>query len=150
MTTRIYMCGPYSQRLVLKQRAEELVRESGGAIEITASWLDGEHEAKEGNATLEEMTEWCLVDRADIQKSDTLVQFVEWPSTTGASHCEFMWAHGRGFGLAICGPTEKLNIFHAWAITYHDYYPCIHRETWQEMKAHLLIQAWDKRKQEAA
>lgn len=114
MTIRLYMAGPYSQRLVLKARAEELVRASGGAIEITASWLEGEHEAKEGNATLEEVAVWAYTDLSDIDSADVLIQFTEHPSTRGGAHTEFGYALARDIDdmqLVVCGPV--VNIFHA-------------------------------------
>lgn len=113
MTTRIYMCGPYSQRLVLKERAEELVRESGGAIEITSSWLDGEHEAREGVATLAEMAEWALADLNDIDRSDVLVQFTEHPSTRGSAHFEAGYALASGKQVVSCGSGDNETIFHS-------------------------------------
>ena len=111
MTTRIYFCGPYSQRLVLKARAEELVRESGGAIEITASWLEGEHEAQDAVATVEEMAQWADADMDDIDRSHVLIQFTEHQSTRGGAHWECGYAYGLGMLVLICGPVA--NVFHA-------------------------------------
>ncbi len=133
MTIRLYMAGPYSQRLVLKQRAEELVRESGGAIEITSSWLDGEHEAKEGNATLEEMAAWAYTDLSDIDRSNMLIQFVEQQSTMGGAHFEFAYALGE-IQVIICGPL--INPFHALHIARGD---TDYWDSWPGLKAHLLI-----------
>ncbi len=149
MTLKLYIAGPYSQRMVLKQRAEERVAESGGAIEITSTWLDGEHEAREGVATLDEMARWAGKDIRDIHRADAFVQFVEWPSTTGGAHHEFEYAQNfHRVVMAICGPTENLNLFHARAIRLRR---CrIHRETWPEMKAHLLLKSWGKIGWEAA
>lgn len=117
MTTRIYFAGPYSQRLVLKERAEELVAESGGAIEITASWLEGEHEAQDAVATVEEMAQWARSDIRDIERSDLLIQFTEHPSTRGGAHWECGYAFGLGTLVLICGPVA--NVFHA-AVEYHE------------------------------
>lgn len=129
MTTRIHMCGPYSQRLVLKQRAEELVRESGGAIEITSSWLDGEHEAQDAVATVAEMAQWAWTDMEDIDRSDLLIQFTEHQSTRGGAHWECGYAVGLGMLVLICGPVA--NVFHALVgVRFSD---------WAETKAWLLI-----------
>jgi nucleoside 2-deoxyribosyltransferase len=128
MTTRLYFAGPYSQRLVLKQRAEELVRESGGAVEITSSWLDGEHEAQDAVATVEEMAQWARADIKDIDRSHLLIQFTECPSTRGGAHWECGYAVGMGMLVLICGPVT--NVFHA-AIGFRV-------PNWDEAKVWLL------------
>lgn len=132
----VYLSGSYADRLKILGRAREIEahsREMGFPIVSTARWLLGEHEAKEGRGTLEEMADWALWDIEDIQSASVFVQFTETPSTTGGMHCEFGAAMlSGGKQVVVCGPVG--NPFQAlpWVLRMAD---------WARVREWLLIRA---------
>jgi nucleoside 2-deoxyribosyltransferase len=129
MTTFAYFCGPFDQRARLLERAYELEDATKTTVQFTSSWLLGEHEAKEHDATEADMREWAAQDIEDIERAHVLVQFTDTPSTKGASHWEAGYAYGSGIEVVICGPVQ--HCFHALpGVTRFD--------TWPETLAWLI------------
>lgn len=134
-TYKVYFAGPYGQREILLSRALEIEvesREAGVFLDVTASWLQGEHEAQDGNAERDERDGWAQADRNDIRRSDALIQFIEVPSTSGGAHFEFGYADALGKHLFTCGPLTNV---------FHDMWWVCQCPDWDEAKAQLIRHA---------
>lgn len=144
----VYFAGSYVDRLTLLGRAREIESISVDLdcpIKITSSWLLGEHEAKDGDASISEMGEWGMKDIADIQAASVLIQFTSTPSTAGGMHVELGIALlGGGKQVAVCGPVT--NPFQAvpWVEKFDQWPACRewllaraigHADQWKEKSA---------------
>lgn len=104
---KVYLAGRYGRRLEIQQYAQEL---RGRGHQVIARWLDGLHEAADGDRR-----RWALFaqdDLDDIACCDTVVSFTgAGLRHRGGRHVEFGVALASGKRLVIVGPVE--NVFHA-------------------------------------
>lgn len=109
---KIYFAGRYGRREELKRIAEE-IEERFQYVEVTSRWLNGEHESKDGSASVEEMGECAQEDLADIERSDMVWCFTEEPGvcSRGGRHVELGYAldlFGDWNWISIIGPVENV------------------------------------------
>lgn len=111
----IYLAGRHSRREELAAYAERL-RELGH--EVTARWLNGDHQASDEQlsdpATHELAQRYAYEDLHDLSACDLAIFFSERPrsmSSRGGRHVELGWALAYGeMDIWLVGPVE--NVFH--------------------------------------
>ena len=106
---KIYLAGRYERRAELAEYAEILSKMGN---EITASWLDGKHEADDKNPTEDQKREWVAQDLADIRRSDLFLAFTDNSYGRGGRHFECGYAEGKEITICVIGEAED-NIFYA-------------------------------------
>lgn len=110
---KVYLAARYSRRVELC--GYRTVLESMG-IEVTARWLNGEHQALDADLLVQPDLSARLAreDFEDIERATHCISFTEAPRTAGASrggrHVEFGIAYQMGLTCWIVGPAE--NVFH--------------------------------------
>jgi nucleoside 2-deoxyribosyltransferase len=86
---------------------------------VTSRWLDGTHEARDGNILADEESDLAedaaRQDLQDVDDADVLIFFSEAAvAARGGRHVEFGYAlaksHRTGYPVYVVGPVE--NIFH--------------------------------------
>lgn len=109
---RIYIAGRYGRRLEFAGYAERM--KALGAT-ITARWLEGEHEAKDGSGTLVEQRGWAEDDLVDIDGSSAMWVFTEHPTSghsRGGRHVELGYGIARAtwheMRVVVIGPRENV------------------------------------------
>lgn len=106
---KIFLSGKYERRSELAAYAEQLKAQGH---EITSSWLDGTHEAKDRDHTDAEAEQWAIQDLKDIDDCDIFVIFTCGEgSERGGRHFEAGYAHARNKLMMAIGPKEE-NIFY--------------------------------------
>lgn len=136
---RAYLAAPYAAR--------DLVRVG---IDVTASWLDEEHEINEGTtgaATAlhpDEVARHAATDLDDIERCDVLVLFTAASlgmdvadAASGGRHVETGYALAKNIPVIVIGPPE--NVFHRL-----DHAPSFTRwlvraDTWLEALGELTL-----------
>ena len=112
----IYLAARYSRRSELCVYRDDL-RFRGH--NVTSRWLDGTHEARDGNILADEEADLARSaadhDLADVEDADVLIFFSEREAVSrGGRHVEFGYALAMarltGYPLYVVGPVE--NIFH--------------------------------------
>jgi hypothetical protein len=106
---KIYMAARYSRRLEILAYATALAAEGH---EITSRWLNGTHEARDGDTR--RWGEFAQDDIDDIGQSDTVIAFTERDGpgrNRGGRHVEFGVGLITGRKMIVIGPVE--NVFHA-------------------------------------
>ncbi|MDQ6524291.1 hypothetical protein RB608_11800 [Nocardioides sp. LHD-245] len=119
-TLRAYLAAPYAARDRMREYAEDLVRIG---LDVTASWLDEEHEISPGTtgAALAldsaEVARHAATDLDDIARCDVLVLFTAGvlgfdPAevASGGRHVETGYALAKGIPVIVVGEPE--NVFH--------------------------------------
>lgn len=105
---KIYLASRYSRMRELRGYREQL--NAKGHV-ITSRWLDGEHEAADGDES--QWRRFAEDDCADIRRAECVISFTE-PSTTptprGGRHVEFGFALALHKQIIIVGHRE--NVFH--------------------------------------
>lgn len=117
---RAYLAAPYAARERVAEYARDLVRVG---IDVTASWLDEEHEINEGTTGAapalhpEEVARHAATDLDDIARCDVLVLFTAAslgfdPAdvASGGRHVETGYALAKGIPVLVIGEPE--NVFH--------------------------------------
>jgi nucleoside 2-deoxyribosyltransferase len=112
---RIYLAARYDQHPRMRAYAERL--EAAGHV-VTSRWID-QHDGEAGdgcsvddiNDRPEYAAKFAAKDLADILKSDTMIVFTDWPSSTGGRHVETGVAFALRIAVHIVGRRE--NIFQA-------------------------------------
>lgn len=119
---KVYLAGPYSDRLQLARYAFELLSDGHA---ITSRWLLGAHaygaDPKEAQADLD-----------DVQACDTLILFTD-GSSPGGRHVEFGYALARGKLLYLVG--EESNLFHTLTAARF--------QTWEACRQALYLMKWE-------
>ena len=106
---KIYLAGRYGRRAELAKYAETLHKMGN---KITASWLDGTHEAHDENPTSFEKNQWAKEDIIDINNSNLFLAFTDNSRGRGGRHFECGYAAGRKIPIYVIGETED-NIFYS-------------------------------------
>jgi hypothetical protein len=104
---KCYLAARYSRRQEIQVYAAAL---RGEGHEVTSRWLDGVHEAVDGD--MRRWGEFAQDDLDDIAACDTLLSFTEtglYPR--GSRHVEFGVALAAAKKLVVIGPVE--NVFMA-------------------------------------
>lgn len=117
---RAYLAAPYVARDRVRDYAEDLVRIG---IDVTASWLDEEHEINAGSTGAAtaldpaEVARHAATDLDDIERCDVLVLFTARalgfdPAevASGGRHVETGYALAKGVPVIVVGEPE--NVFH--------------------------------------
>ena len=115
---RVYLAAPYAARALIFEYARDLCRLD---LDVTASWINEEHEINDGTtgaATAlsdEEVARHAATDLDDIDRCDVLVLFtsasVGFPEAkSGGRHVEFGYALAKGKPVIVVGEPE--NVFH--------------------------------------
>lgn len=111
---RIYLAARYDQHGLMLVYAGKL--ESAGH-QVTSRWIRQATGDMPDGCTVELMNQrpsecapHAQTDMDDIRRSNVLVCFTEWPSSTGGRHVEFGYALALGIRIVIVGPRE--HIFH--------------------------------------
>lgn len=117
---RAYLAAPYAAREQVADYARELV-EVG--FDVTASWLDEEHEINSGTLgaapalTGEEVARHAATDLDDIDRCDVLIVFTAAAlglhaedCASGGRHVETGYALAKGIPVLVVGEPE--NVFH--------------------------------------
>lgn len=120
---RAYLAAPYAARERIRDYAEDLVRIG---IDVTASWLDEEHEINAGTIGAApaldpaEVARHAATDLDDIERCDVLVLFTAQalgfdPAevASGGRHVETGYALAKGVPVIVVGEPE--NVFHRLA-----------------------------------
>lgn len=109
---KVYLAARYSRREEMCRYRNQL--ESGGHIEVTSRWINGEHQAENdelvhgGSAT-----RFASEDIKDLDDAVVVVNFTEEPrgtSSRGGRHVEFGYALAMRKHVIVVGPRE--NVFH--------------------------------------
>ena len=105
---RIYLSASFAARDIIKLHAKDL---APLGHECTSNWLDEPAMLVHDKA----LEAWQLRARAnddalDIQRSDLVVQFTDWPSTTGGRYWEAGYGSALGKRTVIIGAREQ--VFH--------------------------------------
>lgn len=122
-TIRAYLAAPYVARDHVRHYAMDLVTLG---IDVTASWLDEEHEINAGSTGAapalhpEEVARHAATDLDDIERCDVLVLFTAEalgldPAdvASGGRHVETGYAIAKGVPVIVVGQPE--NVFHRLA-----------------------------------
>ena len=106
----IFLSGKYERRAELAQYATALKLMGHN---ITATWLDGEYEAKDKMHTKQEAAEWAERDFENISKCDIFLAFTGGEgSNRGGRHVELGFAKAKDKKCYAIGLRED-NIFYA-------------------------------------
>lgn len=109
LVSKVYLAGPYSERLTLARYKLELLLDGHA---VTSRWIDGTHPY--GTLPSEAQN-----DLDDVQACDTFVLFSEGTSP-GGRYVEFGYALARGKTCYVVGPQDNLfhylaaNVFARW------------------------------------
>ena len=122
LMSRVYLAGPYSERLTLARYAFELLQDGHA---VTSRWLMGTHPY--GTLPSEAQN-----DLDDVQACDTLVLFSQGTSP-GGRYVEFGYALARGKTCYVVGPQD--NLFHYLAANVF--------AKWDDCRQHLFIMRWE-------
>ena len=110
---KLYLAGPYGDRLRLKEKADQL---SALGFKITSRWVHGDHDL---GRSITDFRKYAEEDWQDIIDADALVlfipqqperKFLEPYSTTGGHHVELGIALATGKEVLLIG--QPANIFH--------------------------------------
>lgn len=112
---RIYLSASFAARDEIKHVAEEMTK---AGFEVTSNWLI-EPPLQVG----QEHREWELRARAnedmeDIRRSDLLVEFTQWPSTTGGRYWEAGFAAGLGIPVHVIGDRQCVFDYRAATVVH--------------------------------
>lgn len=136
---KVYLAARYGRLREMQEHRDQLA-EIG--ISVHARWVDGQHEEIDGKATFAQEREFASDDCADLDESNLVIFFSEYPEAGGRArggrHVEFgmaveRWRHQFREGIEprvrifLVGPLE--NVFHTlpaverhfedWASCYH-------------------------------
>jgi hypothetical protein len=120
----IYLAASYS-RLREMQEYRDQLRELG--YRVRARWVDGEHEAIDGTATVGEQSIFAQDDVEDVMAADILIHFTTGLPSRGGSHVELGLAlmrqkfestlGQRVMRIVVVGPRQ--HVFHALPAVIH-------------------------------
>lgn len=82
--------------------------------EVTARWVDGEHQASDDDLASPLTQQFAAEDRDDVMAAECVINFTEAPRTgptRGGRHVEFGLALALGKRVIVVGHRE--NVFHA-------------------------------------
>lgn len=113
---KVYLSGSFDARDEIAKDAAFL---RGLGFEITSSWLNEppirydspEHEEWQKRARANE-------DLLDVERSDVVVVYTHWPSTSGGLHVELGIAAALRKRIIVFGP--RLNVFHYLNLVEHE------------------------------
>lgn len=120
--SKVYLAGPYSERLTLARYAFELLQDGHA---VTSRWLMGTHPY--GTLPSEAQN-----DLDDVQACDTFVLFSAGVSP-GGRYVEFGYALARGKTCYVVGPQD--NLFHYLAANVFT--------TWDDCRQNLFVMRWE-------
>lgn len=117
MAVKVYLSGSFAARDVIAERADDL-RHLG--VTVTSSWLEEPpitHDDPAYDAWLKRAR--ANEDVEDVRRSDMVVVFTEWPSTSGGLHVETGMAISERKPIMVVGP--RLNVFQYRSdVTHHE------------------------------
>ena len=104
---KFYLVARYGRREELFGYAKQL-RENGH--EVVSSWINGENEALDGSASVEEQGNWAIQDLHELHHADMVLVFTEGPHSghsRGGRHVELGAAIAMDKSIAIVGCREN-------------------------------------------
>ena len=103
---RVYLAASFSRREEIKSLVPKL---EGSGFECTSSWLNSPYKDME-SCPIDQRHKAGRTDLCDVLRSDCLILFNDYPSTTGGRHVETGLAIGKSIPIVLIG--ERTNIFH--------------------------------------
>jgi nucleoside 2-deoxyribosyltransferase len=110
MSKNLYFAASLKLAAEVAQHASNAQARSGGFYHVTSSWLNEPPIKAESDHLDWEKRARANEDQLDIDRSDAVVVFNLYPSTTGGMHWETGYAHGTGKPVYLVGP--KTSVFH--------------------------------------
>lgn len=116
---KLYLAARYNLKDAMREVRDFLTSDGH---EVTAQWIDVEHESDKAITVTDEMrVEYAVMDVEDVLRADLLVAFSDPREAKfggGGRHVEFGIALQAGKGIIVVGPKGE-HIFHYWPGVEH-------------------------------